>query len=543
MLQSCNDFIYVQKYSESHLEFKYGRIAHALCAALRSFLHDYMQQIADIQINQEISLALLMIQMQTPMEMLRITSKIIRKIRKFIGVPITSVIYNVMMSLRGRSNLYQYLSFLFNESIKPLLRFIEKWVFLGEIDDPQHEFFISMNPKRTIEDTLPDSFWDDRFSKVSEMFPSYILPSILNKIFSAGKAQSVLSCYCKNDFKITKQLTLKDLQVETPITLIWQNSTKTLINFFVNEHSLLYCLGALHDIFLIQRGDWLCLFLDEANSTIHKEREEINIQDFEPYIFSIFNKNYIQFIDISLEKEQLPYSLQVIHSFDKLTLVQKTRKITPSKSLWNYFTFIPKISQPLNLLITEAAQQKYTFLFRHFLFWRRLERKFCKCWKIKVSLRKINIARHSMHIFITAYLNFMTTITVGPHWNEFEKKLHEVDVIDHLCEAHEQLLQRLIKGCFILNEKVYKRITYISTLCWYFAKELKKWNQSVSNSFSDIKTELNLSKPLIDIFNKFKKAVKNLIKELKIQAEREVDQYYLNFVLMCTTINHDFYVK
>lgn len=543
ILPSCDDFIYVQKYSESHLEFKYGRIVHALCAALRSFLNDYRQQIADIQINPETSLSLLMIQLQIPIEMLRLTRQLLQKVKKSIGVPITSKIYSVMMSLRGRPDLQKYLFFLFQESTKPVLSFIEKWVFLGEVDDPQHEFFINQNSKRTIEETIPDSLWDDRYSKVNEMFPNYIFPSVLDKIFSAGKARSILSGYGKYDFKVTMKLTLKDLQVETPITLIWQKSTKELINFFVHEHNLLKCLSALHDILLIQRGDWLFLFLNSADSILHKEREQINLHDFEPHLYSIFNKNYIQFIDIEMEQEQLPYSLQMIHSYDRMKYELKARKITSSKSLWNFFTFKPKIRQPLNLLITEAAKQKYTFLFRHFLFWRRLERKFCKCWKLKISLRGLNIARHSMHIFITNYLNFMTTITVSPQWSKFEKKINEVDVIEHLCEAHEQLLQRLIKGCFILNEKVYKRITYISTLCWCFVKELKKWDNSVSNSFSDIKTELKLAKPIINIYNKFKKAVNNLIKELKIQSEREVDQCYLNFVLICTTINQNYFIK
>ncbi|KAH0791303.1 Spc97 / Spc98 family protein [Histomonas meleagridis] len=542
MLPSCDNFLIVQKYSESHLEFKYGRTSHALCAALRTFLHDYIQQIADLEVQPNMTLSLLLIHLQIPAEILKIAATLVKKIQNLHGTQITIVIYKMLLSLRGNPHLNKFLSFLFNESIQPLLEFIDKWVFLGEVDDPHNEFFIRVNRKVTRKDTIPDSFWDDRYSIIHDMVPNFIPRSVIDRIFSSGKSQSILSKFGNIKLSITRHLTFKDLQFESLLTKIWKISATTLINLFVHEHRLLSCLGALKDVFLCQRGDWLSLFLRAADSTLRKPREQITPQDFEPYILAIFNKDYYKFITASIEQDQLPFSLQVIHSFGKSIVSKNARKakVTSSKSLWEYFTFKPKIPEPLNLLFTEAAQQKYTFLFRHMLLWRRLEQKFCHDWKLKKTIKEISVARHSMHVFITAYLNFMTTIIVHPYWSTFEKQIQEVDDIEHLCSAHEQLLQQLIKGCFILNEKIYKRLTYISTLCWHFAKELKKWNRSIANEMTEIETMKKLAEPVLKFYERFKKAVKDLIQELTVQAERDVDQCYLNFVLLCITVNPEF---
>jgi hypothetical protein len=69
---------------------------------------------------------------------------------------------------------------------------IERWIFYGEIDDAQYEFFVQMNRKETAEGLFSDNFSDDRFSIIEAFVPKFIPPAVIDRIFSAGKAQSIL---------------------------------------------------------------------------------------------------------------------------------------------------------------------------------------------------------------------------------------------------------------------------------------------------------------------------------------------------------------
>jgi hypothetical protein len=141
-----------------------------------------------------------------------------------------------------------------------------------------------------------------------------------------------------------------------------------------------------------------------------------------------------------------------------------------------------------------------------------------------------------MHVFITAYLSSMSTNVVNPSWSLFENQIGNVRNIEHLCLAHEQLLQALMKGCFLLNEKVYRRMSYLAMMCWHFAKDLKKMMSSVANPITGRRGRRELAEPVLRNFPKFINGVNELIKELRVQAERDVDQSYSSFIL-CLTVN------
>ncbi|OHT07116.1 Spc97 [Tritrichomonas foetus] len=540
LIPACNDFYLIQNYAENHLLFKNGRVVHALCAALRSFLFDYVQQIASLEVHPQITLPLIIAELQMPIEILHIISTFVKEIiqNSMKGTPVSSLVYQTLSKYRGYPHVRETLAFLFNESIQPVLRFVEKWVFAGEVDDPDDEFFIQANSKTKRLNTIPDNFWDDRFSIVYDRVPSYLSMSVINRIFAAGKAKSVL-CDCgKDKGEIQKSLTLKDIQIEAPMTKICKESSASLIKFFIHEQELNKCLKAIKTVFLCQRGDWLAGFFRIANSTLRRPKDQILPQDFDPHISAIVDKDIRRFIRASIEEEQLSLALQRIHTMGAISKAAMKNRITSSRSFWEYFTFKLNIPAPLNLVITQAAQDKYSLLYRHFLIWKRLERKFCREWKLPHYLRQISAARHAMHVFITAYRNYMSTIVVHPAWENFERRAQEVDDLDQLVFAHENMLQQIMKGCFILNNRISKRTNYIITLCWHFAKELKKWNKSVSNKVTDETEKKNLARPLLQYYARFKKDVGELISELKIQSENEVDPCYTDFILSLTLTNN-----
>jgi hypothetical protein len=474
--------------------------------------------------------------------MLQVTASIVRQATALRGTQVVSALNASLSSLRGCAHLRQLLTTYFKKSIVPVLRMIEKWIFLGEIDDPHKEFFIQSNQKATADDLITDNFWDDRFSIVEALVPKFMPATVIDLIFAAGKSQSILAAFAKSKGVITTHLGIDDLTLEPTITRVCQAASRGLISVFEKDHDLIACFEAIRKIFLCQRGDWINSFMRSADFILRRTRQQIVPQDFEPHIAAIIDRQYVRFVTVAIEDDQLAFALQTIHAVGTAApnarSLRKSR-VTSSKTLWEYFSFVPIVKEPLNLVLTQASQKKYQFLFRHFLLWRRLEQKFCHNWKHKQTLRQINVQRHSMHVFITAYLSYISTNVVNPSWSLFENRLANVRDIEHHCLAREQLLQALMKGCFLLNEKVYRRMSYLAMMCWHFAKDLKKWVSSVANPITGKQGRRELAEPVLRNFPKFINGVNELIKELRVRAERDVDESYSSFIL-CLTVNETF---
>jgi gamma-tubulin complex component 3 len=287
---------------------------HALCAAIRSFVHDYIQQIADLAATHQLSLAVVALGLQQPIEMLQVTASIVSQVSKLKGCQIVSALNSSRSSLRGSTHIRKLLTHYFEKAIVPMLTMIDKWIFLGEIDDPHHEFFIRVNRKVTPEEMISDSFWDDRFSIAEDFVPKFIPPTVVDRIFSAGKSQSVLSSFSKEPRAIPTPFTIKNLMLEATITEVCRNASNSLISLFKFDHDLMTCFEALRKVFLCERGDWLCAFMRSADYILRRSRQQIVAQDFDPHICAIINEQYVKFIGIAIDEEQLAFALQSIHA-------------------------------------------------------------------------------------------------------------------------------------------------------------------------------------------------------------------------------------
>ena len=60
------------------MEFKHGRAVHALCAAVKTFIRDYIQGIADLAAAPNLPLPMLLLKLQQPVEMLRTAATIVQ---------------------------------------------------------------------------------------------------------------------------------------------------------------------------------------------------------------------------------------------------------------------------------------------------------------------------------------------------------------------------------------------------------------------------------------------------------------------------------
>lgn len=76
--------------------------------------------------------------------------------------------------------------------LQPLLNYIHRWIYKGELLDARGEFFIGENRKVGESDE-----WQERFKLVNENIPNILNSESARMIFSAGKAIYFLINKCK----------------------------------------------------------------------------------------------------------------------------------------------------------------------------------------------------------------------------------------------------------------------------------------------------------------------------------------------------------
>jgi len=539
LIPLCNNCLKIKCYSERHYEFKYGRMKHVFCYSLRNYLLEYYKTITILESSKGMSLALLFSNLRKEIETFNILSLLCDKVDESHGATICDIIYQLHSANRGIDHVKKTLSTIFENCIGPVLRYIEKWVYLGEIDDPHGEFFIIDNKGTIVENNIDWSYWEDRFSSIKEKVPGFIPKGIAELIVSIGKVSSVMKECNKSIVSKVVPMNLESVQRTNELISVYEKSSKVLINVLNDEHKLYECFDTIWDVLLCHKSDWLTDFMRFSSSRMKKSREEVSAQDFEELLPLILKPMYLKFLNVKIKKSQLSYSIERIHAVTAEVAQPKLKKtkVTGSRSLWENFALQPKIEWPLNIIINPESQRKYTLLFRHVLLWKRLDKKYCSLWRYKNALRQISASRYAIHVFITEFLNFMSATVIHPSWTSFLESLEKAESIESIISSHNLVLQHLMKGFFLLNIKIFKWMSHIATIAWHFAKEMKKWSRSTSNNVTTNNEKMQLAIPLLNYFSKFQHSVGELLKDLSSTAENEGSSFFVDFALSITVNN------
>ncbi len=140
----------------------------------------------------------------------------------------------------------------------PLLQFVKKWIYHGELNDPYDEFFIKENLKAT-----PDNFWKQRYFLDYSLIPAFMDEALADDILLAGKSVNFLIRQCGvSDWMLDLKLVdisasidqydnIKDW-VSTAATI---TSTK-LINIMFDKFYLKRHLESIKGFLLLGYGDF-----------------------------------------------------------------------------------------------------------------------------------------------------------------------------------------------------------------------------------------------------------------------------------------------
>ncbi|KAF9987740.1 hypothetical protein BGZ65_002119 [Modicella reniformis] len=329
ILPLASIYMSVEAFVEQHSGFDYGFVNHALCAAIKTLLKEYLLLIAQLEhqfrTSPDFTLQKLWYYIQPTLQTLTSLDFLLGTIRekgareppkndleallmKDEGVPlqckggsILAIIAGALHDMNGDPVAKKLYGFLLNKASAPYIAMLESWIHKGTIHDPYDEFMIVKSTKvkkEGIEMDFNDAYWERRYTIREGYVPSFLSPH-KTKILLAGKYLNVIKeCGIPLSNSTNGPMRGVDDQaagtsnhterndvfaalsggnVVDSIDAAYQYANRQLLDLLLNKEQLLGRLRSMKRYFFLDQSDYFTHFLDLAADELKRPWKEVSL--------------------------------------------------------------------------------------------------------------------------------------------------------------------------------------------------------------------------------------------------------------------------
>ncbi|TFK03290.1 Gamma-tubulin complex component 2 [Platysternon megacephalum] len=493
---------------EEKSSFEYGQVNHALAAAMRTLIKEYMiliTQLEHLQRQGLLSLQKLWFYIQPTMRTMEILASLATSVDKgeCMGGSTLSLLHDRTFNYTGDSQAQELCLYLTKAASVPYFEILEKWIYRGIINDPYSEFMVEEHElqKEKIQEDYNDKYWDQRYTVVQQQIPSF-LQKMADKILSTGKYLNVVrECGCDVTCPEAKEViyTLKERAYVEQIEKAYNYASKVLLDFLMEEKELVAHLSrSIKHYFLMDQGDFFVHFMDLTEEELKKPVDDIIPTRLEALLelaLRMSTANTDPFKD-DLKIDLMPHDL-ITQLLRVLAIETKQEKAIinadPTEltlSGLEAFSFDYIVKWPLSLIINRKALTRYQMLFRHMFYCKHVERQLCNVWISNKAAKEYSL--HSAKWFAGAFtlrqrmLNFVQNIqyymmfeVMEPTWHILEKNLKSASNIDDVLSHHTSFLDNCLKDCMLTNPELLKIFSKLMSVCVMFTNCMQRFTQSM----------------------------------------------------------------
>uniref|UniRef100_A0AAY5L2F0 Gamma-tubulin complex component n=1 Tax=Esox lucius TaxID=8010 RepID=A0AAY5L2F0_ESOLU len=237
----------ITRFTEEKWSFEYGQVNHALTAAMRTLMKEYLilvTQLEHLHRQGMLSLQKLWFYIQPTMRTMEILASIASSVDKgdCMGGSTLSLLHDRTFNYTGDSQAQELCLYLTKAASVPYFEILEKWIYRGIIKDPYSEFMVEEHElqKEKIQEDYNDKYWDQRYTIIQHRIPSF-LQKMAGKILSTGKYLNVVR-ECGRDVTCpdAKEVlyTLKERAYVEQIEKSYYYASKVLLDFLMEEKEL-----------------------------------------------------------------------------------------------------------------------------------------------------------------------------------------------------------------------------------------------------------------------------------------------------------------
>ncbi|XP_032346484.1 gamma-tubulin complex component 2 isoform X1 [Camelus ferus] len=481
----------VTRFIEEKSSFEYGQVNHALAAAMRTLVKEYLilvTQLEQLQRQGLLSLQKLWFYVQPAMRTVDILASLATSVDKgeCVGGSTLSLLHDRSFSYTGDSQAQELCLYLTKAASVPYFEILEKWIYRGVINDPYSEVGRSTSPrsreipaprpgwtaasavllgrvqprsqqapvlcsefmveehelqKEKIQEDYNDKYWDQRYTVVQRQIPSF-LQKMAGKVLSTGKYLNVVR-ECGHDVTcpVAKEViyTLKERAYVEQIEKAFNYASKVLLDFLMEEKELVAHLRSIKRYFLMDQGDFFVHFMDLTEEELKKPVDDITPTRLEALLelaLRMSTANTDPFKD-DLKIDLMPHDLitQLLRVLAIETKQEKAMVHADPTELsltgLEAFSFDYVVKWPLSLIINRKALTRYQMLFRHMFYCKHVERQLCNVWVSNKAAKQCSL--HSAKWFAGAFtlrqrmLNFVQNIQYYMMFEVMEPTWHVLE--------------------------------------------------------------------------------------------------------------------
>ncbi|XP_017539885.1 gamma-tubulin complex component 2 [Pygocentrus nattereri] len=497
----------ITRFTEEKSSFEYGQVNHALTAAMRTLMKEYLilvTQLEHLHRRGMLSLQKLWFYIQPTMRTIEVLASIATSVEKgeCMGGSTLSLLHDRTFNYTGDSQAQELCLYLTKAASVPYFEILEKWIYRGIIKDPYSEFMVEEHElqKEKIQEDYNDKYWDQRYTIVQHKIPSF-LQKMADKILSTGKYLNVVR-ECGRDVTCpdAKEVlyTLKERAYVEQIEKAYNYASKVLLDFLMEEKELVSRLRSIKHYFLMDKGDFFVHFMDLTEEELKKPVDDIIPPRLEALLelaLRMSTANTDPFKD-DLKIDLMPHDV-ITQLLRVLAIETKQEKAIINAdptdvalSGLEAFSFDYIVKWPLSLIINRKALTRYQMLFRHLFYCKHVERLLCNVWISNKSAKQYSL--HSAKWFAGAFalrqrmLNFVQNIqyymmfeVMEPTWHVMENNLKSASNIDDVLCHHTSFLDNCLKDCMLTNPELLKIFSKLMSVCVMFTNCMQRFTQSM----------------------------------------------------------------
>ena len=328
MLKAATHYCAVEAFVEVQSREDFGSVNHALCAAMRKMLKDYLILIAQLEhqvlTNESFTLHQLNLHTKSTQHMMQQLYSVAHEIlkensmldaeddledsddfenileslkegrdssvpgKKFCkGGSVLRLLTRRLQSQSGDPASRQLLTTLLREASRPYMTMLNEWLHHGNVRDPHNEFVIKEQKsirREGLEQDYTDEYWEKRYTLRTDLVPPQ-LESVKERVLLAGKYLNVVrECGGIDNVKD------RDLDTETSVPHTFDDSrfaenvsqayafaNRSLMNLLLTTHGLPSRLRSLKHYFFLDRSDFFSYFLELTHSELKKSSKNVNV--------------------------------------------------------------------------------------------------------------------------------------------------------------------------------------------------------------------------------------------------------------------------
>lgn len=328
MLKGATHYCAVEAFVEVQSREDFGSVNHALCAAMRKMLKDYLILIAQLEhqvlTNEDFTLHQLNLHTKSTQHMMRQLYSVAHEIlkensmldieddlensddfenileslkegrdgaipgKKFCkGGSVLRLLTRRLQSQSGDPASRQLLTTLLREASRPYMTMLNEWLHHGNVRDSHNEFLIKEQKsirREGLEQDYTDEYWEKRYTIRADLVPPQ-LESVKERVLLAGKYLNVVR-ECGGidnvkdrdlDTESSVPHTFDDPKFAENVSQAYAFANRSLMNLLLTTHGLPSRLRSLKHYFFLDRSDFFSYFLELTHSELKKSSKNVNV--------------------------------------------------------------------------------------------------------------------------------------------------------------------------------------------------------------------------------------------------------------------------